>query len=123
MSGKLKVYVYAKCSTCKKALKWLDSRRVSYDVIPIREQPPSKMELKRMLKAMDGNVRKLFNTSGVDYKLLGLKEELPGMNIEEALTLLTNNGNLVKRPFVIGKDVALVGFKEPEWNAAIKRSN
>lgn len=111
----LKVYAYAGCDTCRKALKFLKARGVSHEVIPIREQPPTPAELRRMLAAQGGDVRRLFNTSGQDYKALGLSQKLPGMTAEAALALLAGNGNLVKRPFVLAKDDAWVGFKEAEW--------
>lgn len=111
----LKVYTYKNCGTCVKALKWLDGKGIVYKNIPIRETPPSGAELKRMLTAMDGNVKKLFNTSGQDYKALNMKDKLPGLSDKEAIELLSGNGNLVKRPFVIGDGVATVGFKEEVW--------
>lgn len=111
----LKVYAYAGCDTCRKALKFLTSRKIAHEVIPIREQPPTLGELKRMLALYDGELRKLFNTSGQDYKALALKDKLPGMKVDEALKLLASNGNLVKRPFALTKDDGHVGFKETEW--------
>jgi len=115
MAMALKLYTYKNCGTCKKAVKWLEANGIDYREVPIRETPPSPVELRRMLKAMDGNLRKLFNTSGGDYKELNLKDTLPGMSEKEALELLASNGNLVKRPFVLGKDTATVGFNEAAW--------
>lgn len=115
----LKVYTYAKCSTCIKAVKFLRGHKVEFKELPIRETPPSLDELKAMLKARDGNVRALFNTSGLDYKAQGLSAKLPGMSEADALKLLAGNGNLVKRPFVIGKAVSLVGFNEEAWKDAL----
>jgi Spx/MgsR family transcriptional regulator len=112
---KLKMYAYKGCSTCKKAQKWLTENGVEFQEIPIREQPPTKAELKRMLGYMDGNIRKLFNTSGQDYKALDMKSKLPGMSDADAITLLAGNGNLVKRPFLIGDRFGTVGFKEEVW--------
>lgn len=112
---KIKVYEYEKCSTCKKALQFLDKKGVSYERIPIVEQPPSKSELKKMLKAQDGQLRKLFNTSGQVYREKKLGDRLPQMDQEEALALLSSNGKLVKRPFVLAGEQGLVGFKEDEW--------
>ena len=113
----LKVYTYAKCSTCRKAGKFLQDHRVKFEEVPIRETPPSLAELKFML---DGrSMKALFNTSGLDYKALGLSGKLAGMSAAEALGLLAKNGNLVKRPFVIGKDVRLVGFNEEAWESAL----
>ena len=115
----LKVYTYAKCSTCRKAVKFLSEHRIEFKELPIRETPPSLAELKQVLKSKEGNVRALFNTSGLDYKALGLSAKLPGMSEAEALGLLAGNGNLVKRPFVVGKDVWLVGFDEEAWKKAL----
>ncbi len=111
----LKIYHYANCSTCKKALKFLESNSIEFSAIPIREKPPTKTELKDVLKAYDGEIRKLFNTSGMDYRELGMKEKLPSMSEKEAIDLLASRGNLVKRPFVVSKDAKLVGFKEDVW--------
>ena len=116
----LKVYHYAKCSTCQNALKWLRTRGVKFTENPIRETPPEKAELEAMLKARGGNIRKIFNTSGMDYRALGLSEKLPGMTTAEALALLRTNGMLVKRPFALDPKagVFLTGFREVEWEAA-----
>lgn len=114
----MKIYEYKNCGTCKKALKWLESRGVEYKAIPIRENPPTKAELKKMLKAYNGELKKLFNTSGQDYRAMGLKDKMPTMTETQAFELLSQNGNLVKRPFVISKQANLVGFKEDEWNKA-----
>ena len=113
----LKVYAYSGCDTCRRALKFLRERGVAHEVIPIRERPPTTAELARMLAAYGGEVRKLFNTSGQDYKALGLAAKLPGMPTAAALDLLANNGNLVKRPFVVTRDGGVVGFKPDEWAA------
>lgn len=117
----LKTYAYSGCSTCKNALKWLKQHAVAFEEIAIRETPPSLAELKSMLAAYDGDLRRLFNTSGMDYRALGLKDKLPGMSTDAALKLLAENGNLVKRPFAIDakRKVHLVGFKEDEWKAAL----
>jgi len=111
----LKVYHYPKCSTCQKALKWLEARGIEYAEEDIKAKPPTKAELKTMLTAYDGELRRLFNTSGMDYRALGLKDQLPGMSEKEAFDLLRGNGMLVKRPFVLGDGVGLVGFREKEW--------
>jgi arsenate reductase len=110
----LKVYEYEKCSTCRKALQFLDQRKVSYEKIPIVDHPPTLAELKRMLGFV-GDVRRLFNTSGLVYRELKLGEKLPSMSESEALKLLASNGKLIKRPFALGPDRGLVGFKEAEW--------
>lgn len=111
----LKIYVYTKCGTCRKALKYLDEKGIAYRDIPIREQPPKKAELKKMLGYYNGEIRRLFNTSGGDYKELNLKDKLPSMSETETIDLLASNGNLVKRPFVLADSFGLVGFKEEEW--------
>ncbi len=111
----MKIYEYKGCSTCRNALKFLDSKKVLYSKIPIRETPPSIAELKKALKFLNGDSNKLFNTSGQDYKALNLKEKLGAMTDDDKLKLLNSNGNLVKRPFVITNDFVLVGFKEDDW--------
>ena len=113
----LKVYAYSGCGTCRKALKFLSEHGIAHRVIPIREQPPTPAELQRMLAAYQGDVRKLFNTSGRDYRALGLGAKLATLSPGDALALLAKTGNLVKRPFVIGPDRAHVGFREEEWNS------
>lgn len=112
---KLRVYAYAGCDTCRKALKFLAEHEVAPEVIPIREQPPTEAELRTMLVHVGGDLRKLFNTSGQDYKALGMKDRLPKMSEAEALTLLASRGNLVKRPFALTKTAGAVGFKPDEW--------
>ena len=112
---KLKVYEYTKCGTCRKALKFLRDRGVEFTTLPIREQPPAKTELKKMLQCCGGDVRKLFNTSGLDYRQMNLKSKLPNMTAAEAIALLARNGNLVKRPFVVTDTGGLVGFQEAQW--------
>ena len=120
----LKVYHYAKCSTCQNALKWLQARGIPFTEHAIRETPPAKGELEAMLKAHGGNLRKLFNTSGMDYRALGLSEKLPAMSTAEALALLGTNGMLVKRPFALDPKagVFLTGFREPEWDQAFAQA-
>ena len=115
----LKVYVYDKCSTCRKALKFLDEHGIQYSKIPIREQPPTESELTAMLEANDGELRKLFNTSGMDYRQLNIKEKLGAMTKSEAIALLESNGNLIKRPFGISEKVRLIGFKEEIWKTKL----
>lgn len=115
----LKVYTYAKCSTCRTATKFLQTRKITFQEIPIRETPPSLTELQEMLKAKDGQLRTLFNTSGLDYKAMGLSTKLPTLKENEALKLLAKNGNLVKRPFAIGKNIHFTGFDETAWKAKL----
>ena len=113
----LKIYTYKNCSTCRNATKFLDAQGIAYTEVPIREQPPSKAELKKMLGYLDGELKKLFNTSGVDYRALKLKDTLPTMNTAKAFDLLHSNGNLVKRPFVLAKGTGTTGFKEDVWKS------
>lgn len=117
----LKVYTYSGCSTCKSATKWLKANGVTFDEKPIRETPPPVAELKAMLRAR-GDLKPLFNTSGQDYRAMGIKDKLTDMSEADALKLLSEHGNLVKRPFALDKDagVYLVGFKEDEWQKALK---
>ncbi len=114
----LTVYTYAHCDSCRRAVKWLRGRGLKFVEKPIRETPPSVAELKRMLAAQGGELRKLFNTSGLDYRAQGLGEKLPTMTEAAALALLAGNGNLVKRPFLSGvAGMELVGFNEEVWAA------
>lgn len=106
---------YPPCSTCKKAKKWLDDHGVSYEARHIKEQNPTESELKEWYEKSGLELKKFFNTSGMKYKELGLKDKLPNMSEEEKLELLGTDGMLVKRPLVIGEDFVLVGFKEKEW--------
>jgi len=115
----VKIYEYSGCSTCKKALKYLESNKVNYQAIPIVEKPPTKVELREMLalvKADGGEVKKLFNTSGVLYKEMKISEKLSGMSETEAIDLLAKHGKLIKRPFVLGKGFGLLGFKQEQWD-------
>ncbi len=112
----MKLYTYKNCGTCRKAVKYLESKGLEIEAIPIRDQPPTKTDLKKMLKVYDGEVRRLFNTSGQDYRALDMKTRLPSMSVDEALDLLNQNGNLVKRPFLLTAHSGAVGFRESEWN-------
>ena len=115
----LSVYLYKNCSTCQKAKKYLKEKGVDFTELPIRETPPSTQELKSMLGYMNDDMRKLFNTSGMDYRSQNLKDVLPTLSTDEALQLLHSNGNLVKRPFLIGENFGTVGFKEETWDALL----
>jgi arsenate reductase len=112
------VYTYKNCDTCRRAAQWLEKRGLAAVERPIRETPPTIPELCKMLVALRGERRRLFNTSGRDYRELKLGEKLPALSDAEAFGLLAKNGNLVKRPFLLGPGVALVGFDEAEWTAA-----
>ena len=116
----ISVYAYKNCDTCRKALKWLAGKGIPHEVKAIRETPPTAQELMLAVRAFHGDLRPLFNTSGADYRELGLKDKLPDMSAEEAVALLSGNGNLVKRPFAVGDGVVLAGFKEAEWAARLE---
>jgi len=109
------VLVYRKCSTCLKALKWLEDNHVEFNERPIVEQNPNYEELKAWYEKSGLPLKKFFNTSGLLYKELGLKDKLPQMSEDEQLKLLATNGMLVKRPLVVGEDFVLTGFREKEW--------
>lgn len=115
------LYTYKNCDTCRRAVNWLETRGIAFEERPIREIPPGIAELRRMLKAYGGEMRRLFNTSGRDYRALNLGAKLPGLGVDEALALLSGNGNLVKRPFLLGAGVAQVGFDEKSWAAALNQ--
>jgi arsenate reductase len=117
----LKIYTYANCSTCREAVKWLRGRGLAFTEGPIRETPPTRAELERMLAATGGELRRICNTSGRDYRELGLGEKLPALGVAGTLALLEHNGNLVKRPFLLGPGVALAGFDAEAWGAALPR--
>lgn len=106
---------YPPCSTCKKAKAWLDERQVSYEARNIKEENPSVEELKAWHEKSGLPLKKFFNTSGLAYKALGLKDRLPTMSEEEQYQLLASDGMLVKRPLVVGADFVLVGFREAQW--------
>ena len=109
------VLVYRKCSTCQKALKWLEANQIAFDERPIVEENPNYEELKAWHQKSGLPLKKFFNTSGNLYKELNLKDKLAEMTEEEQLQLLATNGMLVKRPLVIGEDYVLTGFKEADW--------
>ncbi len=106
---------YERCTTCKRALKWLDEHQVSYTKRDIKTDNPSYQELKSWYEISNLPIKRFFNTSGNAYKDLGLKDKLVAMTDDEALKLLSTDGMLVKRPLFIDNDKVLVGFKEAEW--------
>lgn len=116
----MKVYEYPKCSTCKKALKWLDENHIPYEAINIKEDNPSKEVLRDAYEKSGLPLKRFFNTSGLIYKELNLKERLATFSEEEQLELLSSDGMLVKRPLVIDGTNVLVGFKEAEWAEVLK---
>ena len=122
MSAALKIYTLAQCSTCRRATQWLRAHGFGFEERAIRETPPTLPELRGMLAAHGGEIRRLFNTSGLEYRAQKLSEKLPGLGASAALALLAGNGSLVKRPFLIGDGVALVGFNEAQWAAALPKT-
>lgn len=115
----VRIFTYAKCDTCRKATRFLREAGITFEEIPIREQPPTVSELRAALDAVDGDIRKLFNTSGGDYRAMEIGKKLPTLSAEDALALLASNGNLVKRPLVIGLGQPTTGFREADWSARL----
>ncbi len=112
----MKLFIcYPRCSTCKKARNWLDAKGIRYTFRDIKLDPPTAGELRSWSEKSGLPLRKFFNTSGLLYRELGLKDRLPSMNDEEMLSLLASDGMLVKRPLLIDGDLVLVGFREAEW--------
>ena len=112
----IKFICYPKCTTCQKAKKWLDDNNIEYEFRDIKLNNPTFDELKEWHKKSGLPLKKFFNTSGLLYKSLDLKNKIPAMSEEEMLKLLASDGMLVKRPMLIGKDFVLVGFKETDWS-------
>ena len=109
------VYCYSRCSTCKKALRWLDDNKVKYTLLDIKSEHPGRDAIKKYYSESGLPLKRFFNTSGVQYRELELSKKLPGMSEDEQLDLLASDGMLVKRPLVIGDGFVLTGFKEEEW--------
>ena len=116
----IKFICYPKCTTCQKAKKWLDDNKIEYELRDIKEVNPSYEELTAWYKLSGLPLKKFFNTSGLLYKSMELKDKLPTMSKEDQLKLLATDGMLVKRPLVIDEDFVLVGFKEGEWLEKLK---
>lgn len=114
------VYLYQNCSTCKQAQSFLEKNDIAFTRKEIVVTPPTVKELEAMLKIVNGELKKLFNTSGMLYRELQLNEKLKTMTQDEALKLLSTEGMLVKRPFLLGKGIGLLGFKEDQWKSALK---
>ena len=113
-------FCYPKCTTCQKAKAFLDSRGVAYDLRDIKLENPTADELRELWKKSGLPLKKFFNTSGLQYKALGLKDKLPEMDEEAQLSLLATDGMLVKRPILAGEDFVLVGFRQAEWEEALR---
>lgn len=111
---------YPKCTTCQKAKKWLDDNGIEYESRHIKEQNPTYDELKKWYKQSGLPLKKFFNTSGLLYKSMELKDKLPNMTEEEQLMLLSTDGMLVKRPIIVSGSIVLTGFREKEWSDVLK---
>ena len=110
---------YPKCSTCQKAKAWLNERGIAYDLRDIKLNNPTQEELTAWYQKSGLSLKKFFNTSGLQYKALGLKDKLPEMSGAEQLALLATDGMLVKRPLLVGEDFVLTGFRPAEWEAKL----
>lgn len=119
MADRVLLYTYSSCDTCRKAVKWLRAEGIAFTEKPIRETPPALADLRSMLQRQGGNLKRMFNTAGQDYRALGLAEKFPTFSEDEALALLAGNGNLIKRPFLLTPTVGLVGFDPAIWKAAL----
>ena len=115
----IKVYCYSKCTTCKKALKWLDDNKISYTLIDIKEDHPDENTLRQLQKKSGLPLRKFFNTSGQLYREMELSKKLPDMSEDEMFKLLASDGMLVKRPLLVTENAVLPGFKEADWKEAL----
>ena len=111
---------YPKCSTCRKARMWLDERGAAYDLRDIREDRPTEAELRAWVKKSGLDVRRFFNTSGMQYRSLNLKERLPRMSEDEMFALLATDGMLVKRPLLVTDETVVTGFKAEDYELAVK---
>ena len=116
----MKVYCYSKCTTCKKALKWLDENKIKYELIDIKEDHPDEKTLKLLHKKSGLPLRRFFNTSGLIYREMELSKKLPNMSEDEMFKLLASDGMIVKRPLIVADDKVLVGFKEEEWKSLLR---
>lgn len=111
----LKVYCYSKCTTCKKALKWLDEHGIAYTLSDIKSEHPDEKTLREYHAVSGLPLKRFFNTSGIPYREMELSKKLPGMTEQEQLELLARDGMLVKRPLLVGEGFVLTGFREDEW--------
>lgn len=115
------IFAYPKCSTCQKAIHNLDQNHISYEFRNIKENPPTPEELKKFLKKTDQPLNKFFNTSGLKYRELNLKEKLSSLTEEEKITLLTRDGMLIKRPLLVGDNFILIGYKKETYQQIIEK--
>ncbi|SDA23020.1 arsenate reductase [Ruminococcus sp. YE71] len=116
----IKIYCYSKCTTCKKALKWLDDNGIAYELTDIKTDHPDEAALRGYYAASGLPLKRFFNTSGIQYREMGLSQKLKDMSEDEQLALLATDGMLVKRPLVVGDGFVLVGFREAEWAERLK---
>ena len=116
----LKYICYPKCTTCQKAKAWLEAQGISYTLRDIKEENPTAEELTLWWKESGLPLKKFFNTSGLQYKSLQLKDKLPAMTEEEQIALLSSDGMLVKRPLLVGDGFVLTGFRQAEWEEKVK---
>jgi arsenate reductase len=113
------LYIHPKCTTCKKAIAFLNKQHVTYEIFDIRENTPSRSQLKRMLSFQEGSWRKMMNSSGQDYRALGLAKKIGTMADADIVELLASNGMLIKRPFLLTEEFGLLGFKESQWESQL----
>lgn len=116
----IKVYCYSRCTTCKKALKWLNENGIAHEIIDIREDHPDEAALREYHARSGLPLKRFFNTNGTQYRELGLSKKLPDMTEDEQFALLATDGMLVKRPLLVGEDYVLTGFREAEWAQKLK---
>ncbi|MCR5149816.1 MAG: arsenate reductase family protein [Clostridiales bacterium] len=115
----LKIYCYSRCTTCKKAVKWLEDNNIAHETIDIKDNHPDEDELRKYYAISGLPLKRFWNTSGIQYREMELSKKLPEMSEDEQLALLASNGMLVKRPLLVGEDFVLTGFKEDEWTAKL----
>jgi arsenate reductase (glutaredoxin) len=114
------VHLHPTCTTCRKAVHWLRDHKIAFVERSIRDTPPTPAGVRTMLRLLHGDLRRLFNTSGLEYRALGLKDKVATMTEDEAIALLASNGMLVRRPFLLrGKSIGLVGFDPDKWKQAL----
>ena len=114
------VYCYSRCTTCQKALKWLDENGIEYRTVDIKADHPDEETLRKYYVMSGLPLKRFFNTSGIPYRELGLSKKLPEMSEDEQLALLATDGMLVKRPLLVGEGFVLTGFREAEWKEKLK---
>ncbi len=115
----LKVYCYSRCTTCKRALRWLDENGIACETVDIKADHPDEEALRKFHSLSGLPLKRFFNTSGIPYREMGLAKRLAGMSEDEQLALLATDGMLVRRPLAVGDDFVLTGFKEEEWKARL----